>query len=220
MLSFNLYLEFKASKSLSAGSSHSTDTWTILADRATTTSGYCDISGNRCLMKLWRPSLAVWLVPASITPLWNFQIEFHQSATSTEYVARVVLRRRKFENITPSLKELHWLPVQYRVTLKTVVLVHSIKKYRSTNLPSSTHTGLRTYSLSSIVYKKTWFVKVLLELYWHLVVQLLVVLCRRAGLGLQCRQASLSCASSFAFWYTTYLIIFVKIKLVTFITVD
>ena len=42
-------------------------------------------------------------------------------------LARVVLRRRKFECITPALKELHWLPVQYRVTFKTAVLVHSMK---------------------------------------------------------------------------------------------
>ena len=34
-------------------------------------------------------------------------------------LARVVLRRGKFEHITPALKELHWLPVQYRATLAT-----------------------------------------------------------------------------------------------------
>jgi len=40
----------------------------------------------------------------------------------------VVLRRRKFEHITPALNEFHLSPVQYRVTFKTAVLVHSIKK--------------------------------------------------------------------------------------------
>ena len=42
-------------------------------------------------------------------------------------LARVVLRRRKYEHISSALRELHWLPVQYRVTFKTAVLVHSIK---------------------------------------------------------------------------------------------
>ena len=42
-------------------------------------------------------------------------------------LARVVLRRGKCEHITPALKELHWLPVQYRVTFKTAALVYSTK---------------------------------------------------------------------------------------------
>ena len=42
-------------------------------------------------------------------------------------LARVVLRRRIVQHITAALKELHWLPVQYRVTFKTAVLVHSMK---------------------------------------------------------------------------------------------
>ena len=66
--------------------------------------------------------------------LWNVEIEFHHTSTGTEHVARVVLRRRKFEHILPALKELHWLPVQYRVTFKTAVLVHSM-----------TNTGQPTY---------------------------------------------------------------------------
>jgi len=40
----------------------------------------------------------------------------------------VVLGLRKFKHITPALKELHWLPGQYRVTVKTAVLVYSIEK--------------------------------------------------------------------------------------------
>lgn len=42
-------------------------------------------------------------------------------------LARVVLRHRKFEHITPALNELHWLPAQYRVTFKLAILLHSIK---------------------------------------------------------------------------------------------
>jgi len=65
--SFDLYRPFEALESLSTGSCHSTITWTILADRTTTTYGHFGISGIRCPMKLSRPSLAVGLLPASIT---------------------------------------------------------------------------------------------------------------------------------------------------------
>jgi hypothetical protein len=37
-------------------------------------------------------------------------------------LARVVLRRGKFEHITPALAELHWLPVVHRVTYKLASL--------------------------------------------------------------------------------------------------
>jgi hypothetical protein len=42
-------------------------------------------------------------------------------------LARVILHHRRYHHITPPLKELHWLPVQYRVTFKLAVLVYSIK---------------------------------------------------------------------------------------------
>ena len=42
-------------------------------------------------------------------------------------LSRFVSRRRKFEHTMPALTELHWLPLQYRVTFKTAVLVHWIK---------------------------------------------------------------------------------------------
>jgi len=69
---------------------------------------------------------------------------------------------RKFEHITPALKELPWLPVHYRATK------HTIKK---TGQPAYAFApaGLRTCSLSSIVDIKLDF-KVLLELHWDLVV--------------------------------------------------
>ena len=41
-------------------------------------------------------------------------------------LARVVLRRRKFDHITPALTELHWLPVQHRVTYKLATLAFRI----------------------------------------------------------------------------------------------
>ena len=42
-------------------------------------------------------------------------------------LARVVLRRRKFDHITPALMELHWLPVEHRVTFKLATLAFTIK---------------------------------------------------------------------------------------------
>jgi hypothetical protein len=42
-------------------------------------------------------------------------------------LARVVLRRGKYERITPALKELHWLPVAQRVDYKLASLVFGVK---------------------------------------------------------------------------------------------
>ena len=39
-------------------------------------------------------------------------------------LARVVLRRGKYERITPALSELHWLPVEHRVTYKLPLLAY------------------------------------------------------------------------------------------------
>jgi len=43
-------------------------------------------------------------------------------------LSRVFLRRGKFEQITPALIDLHWLPVQYRVTCKLATLTYSMKQ--------------------------------------------------------------------------------------------
>ena len=42
-------------------------------------------------------------------------------------LTRVVLRRGKFQHIAPALKELHWLPVEHRVTYKLAFLAFTIK---------------------------------------------------------------------------------------------
>lgn len=38
--------------------------------------------------------------------------------------ARVLMRRRKYDHITPVLKSLHWLPIQYRIQYKICLLTH------------------------------------------------------------------------------------------------
>ena len=78
---------------------------------------------DRCLQCDWFPP---WLLQRSSH--WNVKVKLQQAATSSEHIlARVVLRQGKYEHITPALKELHWLPVQHRVTFKTASLVYSIK---------------------------------------------------------------------------------------------
>ena len=39
-------------------------------------------------------------------------------------MARVVTRTRKFDYMTPVLKQLHWLTVRYRITFKILLLVY------------------------------------------------------------------------------------------------
>jgi hypothetical protein len=38
--------------------------------------------------------------------------------------AKVILRCKKFDHVTPLLKELHWLPVPQRITFKTLLLTY------------------------------------------------------------------------------------------------
>ena len=45
-----------------------------------------------------------------------------QSIQNTE--ARAVTRTRKFDHITSVLKQLHWLPVRYRIVFKILTLVY------------------------------------------------------------------------------------------------
>ena len=48
-------------------------------------------------------------------------------------LARVVLRRRKFQHITPSLVELHWLPIRQRTTFKLATLTYKLLHPSQTN---------------------------------------------------------------------------------------
>ena len=53
--------------------------------------------------------------------------KFNKLQSVQNTLARVVVRQKKYDHITLALKELHWLPVQYRVTFKTAALVYLIK---------------------------------------------------------------------------------------------
>ena len=38
--------------------------------------------------------------------------------------ARVILRRRKYDHVTPALEKLYWLPVQYRILYKILIITY------------------------------------------------------------------------------------------------
>ena len=38
--------------------------------------------------------------------------------------ARVIWRRRKYDHVTPALEKLHWLPVQYRILYKILIITY------------------------------------------------------------------------------------------------
>jgi len=44
--------------------------------------------------------------------------------------ARLVLRLDRRSHITPSLRELHWLPVNYRIQFKVVMFMHQVTAQR------------------------------------------------------------------------------------------
>ena len=45
-------------------------------------------------------------------------------------VARLVLRVDRRSHITPALRELHWLPVKYRIKFKVTVFMHQVTAQR------------------------------------------------------------------------------------------
>ena len=49
-------------------------------------------------------------------------------------VARIVTRISRSSNITPVLKSLHWLPVQYRINFKLCCITHCINLIRGATL--------------------------------------------------------------------------------------
>ena len=57
--------------------------------------------------------------------------------------ARVVTRTGKFDHITPVLKQLHWLPVRYRIVFKILLLV-----YKALNGTAPSYSELLKYHTS------------------------------------------------------------------------
>ena len=57
--------------------------------------------------------------------------------------ARIVTNTHRFSSITPALKKLHWLPVEYRSVFKTATLVY---KFLHTGSPQYFDPHLQSYS--------------------------------------------------------------------------
>ena len=60
--------------------------------------------------------------------------------------ARVILRRGKYDHITPTLGKLHWLPVQYRILYKIIIITY---KALHAQAPSYLSTLLRNKMCTS-----------------------------------------------------------------------
>ena len=79
----------------------------------------------------------------------NYQLQKLQRIQNA--AARIILRKRKYEHITPSLIELHWLPIRNRILFKILVLtykcLHGIApSYLSELLRSGTNLSLNLRS--------------------------------------------------------------------------
>ena len=59
-------------------------------------------------------SLLIGLPKATV-----FKLQMIQNAC-----AKIIFRAKKFDHVTPLLKELHWLPVEQRITFKILLLVY------------------------------------------------------------------------------------------------
>ena len=79
----------------------------------------------------------------------------HPHPQSSHYLqntaARVVLQVSKFQHISPVLCELHWLPIQYRIIFKILLLVYkSLNGTSPSYLAQKLHYRSHTRSLRSV----------------------------------------------------------------------
>lgn len=75
--------------------------------------------------------------------------------------ARLVFGLRRYDHVTPSLIQLHWLPVSYRIKFKLCCLMHAVHHCRSTTYLTATvqpvnasrsRSGLRSSATSLLDY--------------------------------------------------------------------
>ena len=74
--------------------------------------------------------------------------------------ARVILRRRKYDHVTPALEKLHWLPVQYRIFYKILIITYKAlhgqaPSYLSTLLRNKMCTSYRLRSDDNVYLLQT-----------------------------------------------------------------
>ena len=96
-----------------------------------TKQAFCDIRNIQCVRKYLTLDATKTVVQCLVCSkldfcnslyygLPSFQIQKLQRIQNA--AARLILRQRKFEHITPTLIELHWLPVTYRIKCTILVL--------------------------------------------------------------------------------------------------
>jgi len=74
----------------------------------------------------------------------------HRMQVVQNRAARLVTFTKKYEHVTPSLKSLHWLPVEYRIMYKIILLVFkSINGFSPNYLSSMLNFRTSSYSLRS-----------------------------------------------------------------------
>ena len=77
------------------------------------------------------------------------------------YAAKLVLNKRKFDHATPLLRELHWLPVKYRIDYKVLLICYKARnslapQYISDILvPYTRYRGLRDLAPNSLYVPST-----------------------------------------------------------------
>ena len=71
------------------------------------------------------------------------KLNLHKLQSIQNCAAHIVTNTRKFSSITPVLKRLHWLPVEYRSVFKTATLVY---KFLHSGIPQYFDPYLQPYS--------------------------------------------------------------------------
>ncbi len=67
-------------------------------------------------------SLLYGLPDILLNKLWNVQ----------KSVARLITMSRKYQHISPTMKQLHWLPIQQHIEYKVLLLTYKARNYLAT----------------------------------------------------------------------------------------
>ncbi len=86
---------------------------------------------------------------------WTIVMHCIFNKQATDAAARVLIRSRKYDHITPILQSLHWLPIKFRISYKILLLAYKTQNdlapayltnlyitLQSNPLPRSQNSGL------------------------------------------------------------------------------
>ena len=82
--------------------------------------------------------ITAWLMKFS--PRWHIVFNLSRRQIVQNTIVRIVAQKSRFDHITPSLSELHWLPVCHRINFKIATIPHGVLQfqqpsYRSVLIP-------------------------------------------------------------------------------------